>query len=719
MRLHEYDQWGLWGFDYLEAKRLLDRFGNPIGSDQHSDLTSWEVVADIVENRRLVVQGPCFVFTQRDPFVGIDLDDCLDEEMQLKPWAVPIVERFSGTYMEISPSLQGIKIFAEGNIRDGWPAVRRFDDGQVEIYSSGRYFTFTENQWPGCHHDVTPQQEAIEWLYDTFYFLPVEQPRIWKDGLTQAGSDLNRRAQQYVANADRPLPGGRNICCLRLAGHIMAIGTVDGEVLNDEEVSYWVHLWNASLPAPMACTEVDRIVRNARNSPTPRPLKIYQPIASVTMHEGVDLSGIMGSSPAEPAEEPAGTTYCDLPIELLAVPGFIGQVVDFIEATCFFHQPVLALAAAIALQGALAGRKVHCRFGNRPNVYCLGLVRTGGGKDRPRDVANDILQQSGAWAIGGLENPKSGASICSAMAKYPARLMLIDEFGRYVRFARASQQAPWAQEILDNLLKLYSAGRGKWSGANYADSRKDIEVDRPSLSLFGTSVPDNLWDNLTIDAARDGLLSRMLLFTGYDRPMKGPRCPNEPIPESILEHAKKWFNNGNGNLADQALSHSEVLVPHTDAALDLANKIMDDESTFERFNTFEEQAIASRVGQNTCKLALIYACSENADEPVITLEAVQWAYGIADYCRKQMLQAIKQIPENEYSKRLIKVTNWLSDREGRCCTMNEFSAKWRNWTPKERRDVLEGLIETQMVQQERQDHEGAGRPRTILRLTGQ
>jgi Primase C terminal 1 (PriCT-1) len=60
-------------------------------------------------------QGLGFVFSKSDPFTGIDLDRCLTADGQVKPWAQGIIERFADTYMEISPSGLGVKIWARGS----------------------------------------------------------------------------------------------------------------------------------------------------------------------------------------------------------------------------------------------------------------------------------------------------------------------------------------------------------------------------------------------------------------------------------------------------------------------------------------------------------------------------------------------------------------------------------------------------------------------------
>ncbi len=79
---------------------------------------------------------------REDPFVGIDLDDCLDSAGNPKGWAQGIVERFSDTYVEISPSGLGLKIWAKGRLPGNVAGVK-VGDGCIGIYDRSRYFSVT------------------------------------------------------------------------------------------------------------------------------------------------------------------------------------------------------------------------------------------------------------------------------------------------------------------------------------------------------------------------------------------------------------------------------------------------------------------------------------------------------------------------------------------------------------------------------------------------
>jgi hypothetical protein len=79
----------------------------PDESNEASTWASFEAVANERRSAPNWYAGPGFVFSLDDPFCGIDLDDALDTEGSVSPWARGIVERFGDTYMEISPGRVG------------------------------------------------------------------------------------------------------------------------------------------------------------------------------------------------------------------------------------------------------------------------------------------------------------------------------------------------------------------------------------------------------------------------------------------------------------------------------------------------------------------------------------------------------------------------------------------------------------------------------------
>jgi hypothetical protein len=70
----------------------------------------------------------------------------------------------------------------------------------------------------------------------------------------------------------------------------------------------------------------------------------------------------------------------------------------------------------------------------------------------------------------------------------------------------------------------------------------------------------------------------------------------------------------------------------------------------------------SRTHENAKKLALIYACSENHEDPVIGLQAVQWAQTFAMHqTRRQLFLADSYVAENPFHAECLKLTRKLSE----------------------------------------------------------
>jgi hypothetical protein len=101
------------------------------------------------------------VFTKNSELVGIDLDGVRDPETgKVEPWAQQIIE-LSETYAELSPSGRGFHIIARGKLEGGGVSHQ---PAQVEMYDSGRYFTFSGHHVPSTPIEIKPAPRTMEAL---------------------------------------------------------------------------------------------------------------------------------------------------------------------------------------------------------------------------------------------------------------------------------------------------------------------------------------------------------------------------------------------------------------------------------------------------------------------------------------------------------------------------------------------------------------------------
>lgn len=83
--------------------------------------------------------------------IGVDIDDCVEEDGSIKPSAVELFQHFRGNYCELSPSRRGFKVFGLGKLPAGMPKRISLDGCSVEIYeySSNRLRSFVQNRQVG------------------------------------------------------------------------------------------------------------------------------------------------------------------------------------------------------------------------------------------------------------------------------------------------------------------------------------------------------------------------------------------------------------------------------------------------------------------------------------------------------------------------------------------------------------------------------------------
>lgn len=120
---------------------------------------------------RLGLPGIGFVFSEDDPYCGIDLDDCINPKTgQVADWADQIVTEID-SYAEVSPSGTGVKLFTRASL----PVDGRRRIGNIEMYDHARFFTVTGHQLPDTPDVIKDRVKAVNDLYERL-FPPEQEP---------------------------------------------------------------------------------------------------------------------------------------------------------------------------------------------------------------------------------------------------------------------------------------------------------------------------------------------------------------------------------------------------------------------------------------------------------------------------------------------------------------------------------------------------------------
>ena len=111
--------------------------------------------------------GVGFVFTADDPYCGVDLDNSIDADGNIKPWALDLLAKLD-SYAEISPSRRGLKVFIKAN-KPGKRCRKAYHDGGIEIYDRDRFFTVTGERLPNYPLDINLRQQSLDLVYGSVF----------------------------------------------------------------------------------------------------------------------------------------------------------------------------------------------------------------------------------------------------------------------------------------------------------------------------------------------------------------------------------------------------------------------------------------------------------------------------------------------------------------------------------------------------------------------
>ena len=172
--LKKRNQWVAWKLEQREGASKPTKVPvNPhtLRNASCNDPASWgsfEAALGASRNNHSIA-GIGFVFTDDDPYVGIDLDGVICERSgNLSDLAQDVVAAVD-SYTEISPSGTGIHIILRGNVSG---SGNRKDC--VEIYQHSRYFTFTGNVF---HPDreIISNQSGLNYVHQKYIGGPPKQ----------------------------------------------------------------------------------------------------------------------------------------------------------------------------------------------------------------------------------------------------------------------------------------------------------------------------------------------------------------------------------------------------------------------------------------------------------------------------------------------------------------------------------------------------------------
>jgi hypothetical protein len=636
--LSRYKQWVIHRADKTPL-RLAD--GRPASPVDPNDWTSYEEASNFVAVHSDFGLG--FVLTDSDPYSVIDLDTHKidnDEALSIEQKAAckanhsEIFKSFD-TYTELSPSKGGAHIWCYGSAPS-----RKFTKQHLEVYSSNRYITVTNNviKNGGIKH----RQELLNELV--------------------AAIDIatNRKAESDTPTINLAEVYTDDEICKRAAS------ASNGELFKQLWFGQWQGKYPSQSEADIAFCNIvafytdnqQQVGRIYYNSPlfleSPKRKRKQRPDYLFHKQWGivtkafdqkippVDLSKVAISvaermkeiqilDKEEKDEEFISDEDNPVAVNWHRPSGLLGDIAEYIWAQSIRPNIEISVAGAITFMAGLAGRSFNTITGTGLNQYIVLLAGTGQGKEAAaRGISrlySAVLKQ--VPDVIRFMGPSEIAS-SQALLKYFADSNCFwshkDEFGLWLQKLNHKHASPYDRQLKSLLLALYNkSGHGEMlAGSIYSDKKNNAPmVKAPSLTLYGESTPQEFYKAVDETTINDGFIPRLTVIpVPRIRPQFNPEGGKYLPPEGLI-----WRISG---LLKRVLeieqTQSVFIVPETPEAKEYQlayQKKCDDAVWKDNLGTISE--LWNRAHVKLLKLGALLAVGNNSDNPEIHLSDYQWA----------------------------------------------------------------------------------------------
>jgi len=388
--------------------------------------------------------------------------------------------------------------------------------------------------------------------------------------------------------------------------------------------------------------------------------------------------------------------------EVYRIPGFVEELTNYTIRRAHCPNWNLSFWGSMSLLGHVASRRYS--FGDvHPNLIVFATGETGSGKESPRATIRNVLNASGisTYMTAKIASPEA---LENCFVHSPSFLFALDEIGTFLKamgseFVRNER----SNAICERILEIFSNASSQFMTRALSRQKPTI-VKNPSLSIFGTCTPGELYKAMNDRLLTNGLASRAF-FVEASLMVGSVMFPStEDVPKSVLNFIKKFNKasetiDGDASSLESLAMDSEIVDLQPD--IDAMDVLVDKLKVVDALKASTEGAVRSvyaRSFEKIKKISLLYALSVGDDH--ISKEAVLKAIEIVEYNDSLMLNSIRfKIHENEFQRNCNRVMDFLGGCRDKQATTSNLLVKFRGIKAKEMDEIVGELIIRKFVKQ--------------------
>lgn len=402
--------------------------------------------------------------------------------------------------------------------------------------------------------------------------------------------------------------------------------------------------------------------------------------------------------------------------------GILADMAAYYNATSGNDQPLFAVQTALAIASTVCARSFKSNYGNFSSMYFLNIAKSSTGKEHVKSTIQSILSAADCVDLLVGEGYTSKGAVFSALLGKPRHLTIIDEFGRFMEAARKAGNS-MQMEMNTQLMQAISGVGGIMQSQVYSSmtggkekTSKAEAVYNPAITLAAMTTPSTFWDNMDVNAIKDGFLNRFVIaISDTPRTIRKHKEPVE-VPQKIIDWIK-IVHDRKPEIDIATQKQTQELLTITQNAFDMQEGFQQEcINVSNELEAYGMAEISGRTNEMAMRIALINALARNPRAEFIDDTDMQW--GI-DYMRNRLTRLVGdlrgRISGSEYEKAKMEILDAFK-------VIGEIKLKdmhktkpFSKYNNKDLKEILEALVDCEAITVEDAKPEGRGRPTKLYK----
>lgn len=383
----------------------------------------------------------------------------------------------------------------------------------------------------------------------------------------------------------------------------------------------------------------------------------------------------------------------NIPINLLTVPGVLGNFVDWTNETSPKKQPQFSVQAALALGSICMSRRWRTTSNNYSSLYFLNVGKSASGKEHARTAIETALAQSNLEHLIGPSGYTSDSAVFSTLMMQPAHITIIDEFGAMLGNNKA-QNNFHKRQSLDLLTQIWGLCHSVLRAQSYSTmtlnkkQKSEIEkriIQNPAITLLGMTTPKTFYSSLNEQSIEGGFLNRLMIVESEIGAQERGEFSDEAMPISVSQwcYGVATASATSGNLSSIELGQSTQTIAKVVDIDDKAKEIFKnyEKHCINNMNALEHDGLAEMQGRSlekAMRIALVVAVSIDPISSIINELAASWAVQYVKYYTEQTIEAVrKNLHNSKFAEQRATVLELLKKAGKFGLTEREMARKSR------------------------------------------